>query len=275
MRLAAEGRLSLDAPVGRYLPSYPNAAIRNHATVAMLLTHQSGLGDIFSDAFLATASKGMSLGQIASSFEGDDLVAQPGERFSYSNAGYVVLGRIIETVTRSSFDRAIAALVLRPARAPHAGWTQEPRGPTLATSYTREDSSQQWVHDSSLDALPAQSAGGGAASVSDLLAFDAALWGNRLLSPSDTRATVRGRVPRGPMEAGRYGYGFFEAVVLGDTLVGHNGSAPGARAEYFHSLRSGGAMVILANVDGEAVDQVTARVRALLARAAESAPTHR
>ncbi|MEV4896078.1 serine hydrolase domain-containing protein, partial [Nonomuraea sp. NPDC055795] len=97
MQLVDEGELDLDAPVRRYLPEFRIADERAAAriTVRHLLCHVAGFeGDIFTDTG-----------------KGDDCVEkyvdvlrevpqlfEPGEMFSYNNAGFCVLGRIIEVV---------------------------------------------------------------------------------------------------------------------------------------------------------------------------------
>jgi len=113
MRLVAEGTVELDAPVRRYVPELVlgDEATAASITVLNLLNHTAGLG----------------LGDIIESDDGDDalsryvakmadleLIARPGVRASYSQAGYNLLGRIIEKVTGLTYERAVAALVFEP-----------------------------------------------------------------------------------------------------------------------------------------------------------------
>jgi CubicO group peptidase (beta-lactamase class C family) len=268
MRLVEQGRIDLDAPVGRYLPAYPNPHVRDSVTVGMLLTHTAGLGDIFSDQFLTEARPAQTLTQVSQYFATDSLEFAPGSRYGYSNAGFVVLGLIVEAVNRSPFPEAIRDLVLRPAGAKKAGWRSpyEATGRTAIPYTTSEEAGHPLIRDHESDSLPPTTAGDGVATVADLLAFDAALWGGRLLTASGLRELTKGRVARGPLTAGRQAYGIYEVVVLGQQLMGHNGGAPGVLTDYYHAPATGDAMVLLANVNNRSAEQVEARVLALLAR---------
>lgn len=113
MHLVANGLVELDAPVRRYVPELRLADEQAAAeiTVWNLLNHTSGLD----------------WGLIIDTGEGDDalaayvekmdelkLIAPPGVRSSYSQAGYNLIGRIIEKVTGLTYEQAISSFVLEP-----------------------------------------------------------------------------------------------------------------------------------------------------------------
>jgi CubicO group peptidase (beta-lactamase class C family) len=107
-QLAAKGRLELDAPVVGLVPELAVLDGRGAAfTARMLLSHTSGLPD-------AWDSSG-SLAELLDTSRTAGRHAEPGELFSYSNTGYVVLGRLIETLTGTSWEEAARREVLRPA----------------------------------------------------------------------------------------------------------------------------------------------------------------
>jgi CubicO group peptidase (beta-lactamase class C family) len=113
MRLVAAGKAELDAPVGRYVPGLRLQDERAAAemTVAQLLNHTAGLDW----ALLADTGAGDdALAAYVARLNELKLVAAPGARASYSQAGYNLAGRIIETVTGGSYEEAVASLVLRP-----------------------------------------------------------------------------------------------------------------------------------------------------------------
>lgn len=110
MRLVADGRVELDAPVRRYVPEL---ALRDgrEITVLQLLNHTAGLDwSIIND----TGEGDDGLAAFVDSLSELPLIAEPGARSSYSQAGYNLLGRVIEKVTGQTFEQAIAELVLRP-----------------------------------------------------------------------------------------------------------------------------------------------------------------
>ncbi|MFD0885146.1 serine hydrolase domain-containing protein, partial [Streptosporangium algeriense] len=119
MQLVEEGRLDLDAPVRACLPEFRIADERaaERITVRQLLCHVAGFeGDIFTDTG-----------------KGDDCVEkyldvlhevpqlfEPGEMFSYNNAGYCVLGRIVEVLRGKPFDVCMRTHLFTPLGLTHA-----------------------------------------------------------------------------------------------------------------------------------------------------------
>jgi dipeptidyl aminopeptidase/acylaminoacyl peptidase len=113
MQLADEGRLSLDTPVGELLPGFrladPGVAAR--VTVRHLLTHTSGIdGDVFTDT-----GRGDDCLQRYVELLADQTQNHPlGATWSYCNAGYSVLGRILEEVTGQSWDQVMRERLFTP-----------------------------------------------------------------------------------------------------------------------------------------------------------------
>ena len=83
--------------VSRFLPDYPNAAVREKVTVQMLLEMRSGIGDFFGPRYEETPkSRLRGLEDYVPLFAGAPLLFEPGQGNEYSNGGYVVLGLIIQ-----------------------------------------------------------------------------------------------------------------------------------------------------------------------------------
>ncbi len=116
VQLAQAGRVDLDAPVRAYLPTMPYAG---DISVRHLLTHTGGLPNPLPLEWVHSPADDGSFdsdGFFAAVFSKHAKVrSAPGERFTYSNLGYVLLGQLIERVTGSSFKDAIRHAVLRPA----------------------------------------------------------------------------------------------------------------------------------------------------------------
>ena len=114
MRLADEGRLDLDAPLRAYLPGLRLAddEVAGRVTARHLLTHTGGWwGDYFSNA-----GNGEDAVAIYAEVVLPTLVqiAPLGEHFSYNNAGFVLLGRVVEALTGRTYRGAVGGLVLEP-----------------------------------------------------------------------------------------------------------------------------------------------------------------
>ena len=84
MQLAQAGKIDLDAPVGRYLPDYPNAAVAAKVTVNELLTHTGGTGDIFGEALDHHRETLRTPADYIALFGTRDPLFEPGSRRSYS-----------------------------------------------------------------------------------------------------------------------------------------------------------------------------------------------
>jgi CubicO group peptidase (beta-lactamase class C family) len=113
MRLVADGRVELDAPVRRYVPELvlPDEEAAAEITVMNLLNHTAGLDwRIIVD----TGEGDDALTRFVAKLAELDLVAKPNTRASYSQAGYNLIGRIIEKVTGLTFEQAVAELVFEP-----------------------------------------------------------------------------------------------------------------------------------------------------------------
>lgn len=113
--LAAEGKVSLDAPAGRYLdsraPPGPNGDPLS-ATVRQLGAHAGGLPTIFEMFVPGHVPAPPSLDAVLRSYGA--LAFPPGEVYEYSNVGYAMLGAIAERVTGQAFGRLMTERVLQP-----------------------------------------------------------------------------------------------------------------------------------------------------------------
>jgi CubicO group peptidase (beta-lactamase class C family) len=109
MILAADGDVDPDAPIGDYVPELGDLGLR--INLRQLLSHTSGLADISSMEDLSTLTLRR---YVADHVRRNNLVLPPGAGFSYSNPGYAVAGRLIETVTGMSWAEAVESILLRP-----------------------------------------------------------------------------------------------------------------------------------------------------------------
>ena len=139
-QLAAEGRLTLDDRLIRHLPDYPDRAIAGQVTLRQLLAHRSGMGDVFNERFTPEAAAGLrTLQDYLPLFTGKPLEFEPGTAQRYSNAGYVVLGLVVERLTGKAFADAARERIFIPAAMAASGWLPRDALPAdAAIGYTRE-----------------------------------------------------------------------------------------------------------------------------------------
>jgi len=118
MQLVDEGDVLLDEPVRTYLPEFriadEEAAAR--ITVRQLLNHTAGFeGDIFTDTGVGDDC----LEKYVATLHGVPQLFPPGEQFSYNNAGYCVLGRLVEVLRESTYDECLREHLVRPLGLTH------------------------------------------------------------------------------------------------------------------------------------------------------------
>lgn len=129
MQLADEGKVELDAPVRDYLPGFRIAdeGAAERITVRQVLNHTAGFeGDIFTD----TGEGDDCLEKYVATLNGVPQLFPPGELFSYNNAGYCVLGRLVEVLREKPYD-----VCLREHLASPLGLTHTATGPAEAIMF--------------------------------------------------------------------------------------------------------------------------------------------
>jgi CubicO group peptidase (beta-lactamase class C family) len=134
-QLHQQGKLSLDDWIVDHLPDYPNREVAETVTIEQLLEHTSGLGDMFNDTFFRSSR---SLYRSPQDYFRVFALFEPGTGRQYSNAGYIVLGAIIEAVSDESYDGYIARHVFEPAGMASSGFFERDGiEPNIAEGYTR------------------------------------------------------------------------------------------------------------------------------------------
>lgn len=256
LQLVQEGLLELDAHLADVLPDYPNRAVAERITIHQLLTHTSGLGDFFDAMSERDWTRLREPADHLPLFADEPLLFEPGERFSYSNAGFLVLGLVIEAVTGESYYDYVREHVYAPAGMTSTDcWAIDEVVPNLAIGYTRSGPdghgrdgplrSNVFLH-----RARGGPAGGGFSTVEDLLRFARALQAHVLLDEATTELLLEGKIGVDP--DARYAYGFLDRALNGHRTVGHNGGAPGINGELVIFPDDGWVVAVLVNCDGAA-----------------------
>jgi CubicO group peptidase (beta-lactamase class C family) len=198
-QLASARKLSLDDTIADHLPDYPNGDVARKVTIRHLLEHTSGLGDIFTDEYFRS-SKALyrSPADFFPLFASAPLQFDPGTRSAYSNAGYMVLGAIIEAASGETYDAYVVRHLFQPAGMADSGFfAKDEPVPNVAVGYTRHAPDGTGELRNNLFRLPIRgnSAGSALSTVEDLLRFDNALREHRLLPPPWTRWYFGGDEP--------------------------------------------------------------------------------
>jgi CubicO group peptidase (beta-lactamase class C family) len=265
-QLAQAGRLSFDDRVGKYLPDYPNKDVASKVTIHHLLTHTSGLGSYWNAKFDQKKATIKSVSDYLSLFADEPLAFEPGNRFQYSNSGFIVLGAIIEKVSGQNYYDYVREHIYKPAGMKNTNaYEMTADTPNLAMGYTTEgpDGEAQGARHENTASRPNKGgpAGGGYSTVEDLLRFHIALRDGKLLNQKYTDLVTTGKVSMG---RAKYAYGFGDEIVNGKRIFGHNGGAPGIGSDLSIYPELGYTSVVMTNYDPPLMMPVVRRIREMI-----------
>lgn len=244
LQLVERGLVSLDAPVRRYLPDYPNAAFADTVTIRQLLTHTGGAGEIFTPEYEASRLEVRTLADYVTLFGSRAPDTSEEGRNAYSNYGFVLLGRIIEAVSGQDYYDYVRERIFAPAGMTDTGsLPEEMPVPNRSRGYTRGADGNLTDNANTLP-WRGSAAGGGYATAADLIRFADALRSGTLLSPA---MVAQATSPQRP--DGWYGFGFSLAGEGPARNWGHGGGAPGMNAALRVFPELDAVVVALANLD--------------------------
>ncbi|HEV7905930.1 MAG TPA: serine hydrolase domain-containing protein [Pyrinomonadaceae bacterium] len=256
-QLAERGKLSYDDTIAKHLPDYPDKEVAAKVTIHQLLTHTSGLGNYMTDAWVENRAKIKTVADLLPYFAAQPLKFAPGTSWQYSNAGFVVLGLIVEKLSGQSYYDYVRAHIFKPAGMRDTdSYESTSDVANLAVGYTRMGADGRGRPENPRRPntfwLPFKGspAGGGYSTLEDMLKFDRALRTHKLLNAKFTELITQGKVDA---PFGKYAYGFGDSRVNGKRYVGHNGGAPGTAAQFESYTDTGYTLVVLANYDPPAV----------------------
>jgi CubicO group peptidase (beta-lactamase class C family) len=251
MRLVADGKVALDAPVRRYVPELVLADERaaDQITVLNLLNHTSGLdwgviGD-FGEGDDALA-------RYVSALAGLPLIAPPGARPSYSQAGFNLAGRIVEKVTGLTYEKAVASLVFDPAGLSGSFFDRDDiMTRRFAVGHNRGEDGTVSIGRLWRRSRGDNPGGGIASSAADMLRWARFHLGSGVPDVLPAGVLRQMREPTTALRASSLGdaigIGWFLRDVGGVRAAGHGGSANGQFADLLMVPERGFAVVALCN----------------------------
>lgn len=248
MLLEKQGKLGLDHPIQQYLPDCPRS---HHAvTLRHLLTHTSGIPNFVTqpEFWDKHAHVKNSVDEVIALFKDLPFDFVPGTRYSYSNSGYILLGRILEKLLDMSYAEVIQQLIFDPLGMAHSYYlSPEPVILFRASGYAHTE--QGYQHARFLTAAAKHAAGGLGSTLEDLLLWDAALREERLLDrQTQNRMCVPVQLATGDRE--NYGLGWGIGHYRHHPFICHAGGIPGFSSFFGRFLEDGITIIILSNREG-------------------------
>ena len=228
LKLAEQGKLSVNDPVSKYIPDWPRG---QEVTLRHLLNHSSGIHNFTAKpGFQLNVTTAIPLDVLMASFKHDPYDFTPGAKFSYSNSGYVLLGFIIEKVSGQTYANFLRKTFFEPLGI--ANTCVYPSSSPLvneAFGYSYENGAVRRCLNWDMSNVPA--AGNLYSTALDLFLWNEALFSGKVLSPTNTRAAftvgvLAGDDPTHPEDIG-YGYGWTMDRLNGAREISHGGELAG------------------------------------------------
>jgi len=245
LKLEMEGKLKVTDPIGKYFGEVP--ADKAGITIHHLLTHSSGLEGDFGGDYEEATRDGVVLKAL-----GSKLLWAPGTRYQYSNAGYSLLGAIVEIVSGQPYETFLQEKIWKPAGLARTGYKAPKWAPgSLAHGYrgaldTGTPLDQIWGPDGPWWNLRAN--GGVLSTTGDLFKWHQALEGEVVLSKAAKEKYFTPHMPEDEEGSSHYGYGW--AVMKtprGTRLISHNGGNGIFAADFRRYVDEGVAILIGSN----------------------------
>jgi len=267
MMLVEEGRVGLDDSIPKYFPEAPPSW--KAVTVRQLLTHTSGIADYGGEE----STMGNGVIDFRRDYTEDELVRTfapmppdfaPGQKFSYSNTGYVLLGVLIHRVTGKFYGDFLQERIFRPLGMTATRIISEADIiPDRSSGYRLVDGqlkNQEWVSPS----LNTTADGALYTNVLDLAKWDAALYTERLLKRASFDQ-MWSPVKLNSGETYPYGFGWRITPVNGHRLLGHGGAWQGFTMSISRYVDDRLTIVVFTNLDenNSRPEDVAARVAAI------------
>ena len=219
MMLAEQGKLTYDDPIVKYLPELKEFS--NGITIRHLLTHTSGIPDVgdlgIDDPGLTNAIALKTLAKLKSNFR------EPGQKYQYSNTGYLLLATVVERITKRKFSDFLNEAILNPLEMKNTFLS----GSTVGM-------------------------GGMQSTIDDLLKWEESFYTEKLVHQSTLdEAFTPYQVREG---TSTYGFGWNIATKDGDKFIWHTGNAEGFRAFIGRRLTEKIAVIILTAGDSKRME---------------------
>ena len=257
--LQEEGKLSVDDPVGKYVPGLTRGG---DVTIRQLLSHTSGYQDFWpQDYLMAPMRQSITPQAIADRWAKRPLDFEPGARWQYSNTNYTLAGLVVERASGMPFWRFVQTRLLDPLTLTSArDFDASPRAAdarghiryALGPLHPAPDAGSGWMWAAGMLAMTA----------TDLARWDSTMIAGGLLRAASWREMQREvRLTNGAGTG--YGLGVDVAMSGGRLVVSHGGEVSGFTAENLVFPEERAAVVVLTNQDAApasgAIAQAVAR----------------
>ena len=265
MMLQERGKLRVGDPVCKYLPDCPPAW--QPITIRHLLTHTSGIFNYTAlPDFRNFGRTPMTVPALVDLFKDKPLDFAPGEKYSYSNSGYILLGYVIERVSGKSYQDYLRENIFEPLRMVNSGYDGTMLLDHRAAGYAYDPKSDSEVNAAYMDMSIPFAAGALYSTVEDLLLWDQALYTEKLVS----RKTLNEMFT--PFK-GNYAYGWSVGKQFERQSISHGGDIYGFASHIARYPNDRVTVIVLTNHEGVAAGAIARDLAAIVFGAPYKIPT--
>ena len=251
LKLQEEGKLKVTDPLSTYLPQFPGG---EKITLHHLLTHTSGIGGLEDiEDFGNVQRHALTLDQTLSLFMNKPAHFAPGSQFEYSNAGYLLLSKVVEVTSGQAFQTYVQSRILQPLGYRQTGFHRRTDIiPRLAAGYVFDGTN----HQKAPYVDPELPSGGGSlfSSAPELVNWIPDLLFSKVLKPETVQQMITPHVPVG--EGLGYGYGLEVGTQDGREVILHGGLISGYHALALYFPQEKLSLAILSNVENAPVEEL-------------------
>lgn len=243
LQLVQTGLLNLDDPISRY---YPNQKDGDQITIRHLLNHTSGIPNYTDDPrMLEWSVQPSPPDKLIERFSQNELEFVPGDKYLYSNSGYVLLGSLLEQISGQSYELYLKDNIFEPLGMKNSGvdvpsYILDSR----AAGYHLNEEGTLF-NSPYFDPSNAYAAGAIFSTVEDMHIWDQALYTEQLLKKPFIEQMF---TPYKGEHDYSYGYGWIIQDTPYGKLVAHSGGIPGFSSILLRFIDTGVCVVALSNI---------------------------
>jgi D-alanyl-D-alanine carboxypeptidase len=244
--LAEDGKLSVDDPVAKY---YPQLTRSKDITLLDLMNHVSGYPDYYPLDFVDRRMRTViPEDELLQQYAGGKLDFEPGSKYSYSNTGYILLGRVVERVSGESLGAFLDRRIFKPLGMTQSIYEPDLTDPRLAKGYTTFLlSPSEYVAPEAKGWLCG--AGGIYSTPGDLAKWNLALVTGKVLKP-ETYAVMTSPRTLSTGRVSEYGCGLAVKLQSGRQVLSHNGAVSGFNTWSATVPSTRSSVIVTCNLEG-------------------------
>ncbi len=224
LQLAEQGKLALTDSIGRWVPNLP--AKWRRVTITQLLNHTSGIPSYteVGESWVKRWGEEMTGAQLVALTASKPFDFAPGTSWKYNNTGYVLLGMLVEARAGRAWGEDFAARFFAPLGMTQTMYCERKLViADRAAGYSR-DGKNPWTNASYLAMSQPHAAGALCSSIGDLVTWNRALHGGKVLSPASYTSMT---TPAGSAAPKQYGFAMGRQELNGHVVLTHGGGIPG------------------------------------------------